>query len=442
MKRRKVSENYCFVTKKCMKDNHLTFGFRCGSAKDTTWMRAGIWIDKKDWSDRRKTFSRSCPEDIVKECEKTIALAHSLRDELDANGTTYDSQQWRDLFLRRVHVDEKTNDLLDSDVLVLHWFQKRINRLENDIREVNGTIKDHTATIVNYTTVTHSIEKFCNEIGSDPNHLAFSDVNSDWLVRFLNFNKRNGLLHGNTGNLRGKYIYMKTIFRDADINGVQGINMKIFELPEVKKVLSFRPKKREMQVVSPETIQKLIYFQPSHKWGNVFDRQLYIDMYLFAYYASGLSPVDIHNLKVKDIVGNEIKTYRSKCSERQPYVPLNAMSRKLIEKYKGISKNGYIFPILDNIKDPTPKKLVMKTFSFLRAQRHYLKKVSETLGVPTIRINSARHSFATHLLEKGGTSVDIATCLGNTIEMVDKSYLHPDEKIIDRKLEKLYCELG
>jgi len=153
----------------------------------------------------------------------------------------------------------------------------------------------------------------------------------------------------------------------------------------------------------------------------------------FMYYARGINFGDLCRLKWDNISNQTIYYVRSKNHRSYDYT-LHPRANEIIEYFKSYleqSNAGYIFPILYDIHN-TPRKIKIRIHAALKCFNEDLKQMSSFVGWERkFTSYSLRHSFATHLKNKGVDISVIKNALGHNTEEQTAVYLEDlDDKII------------
>jgi site-specific recombinase XerD len=175
-----------------------------------------------------------------------------------------------------------------------------------------------------------------------------------------------------------------------------------------------RPKK-------PFLLPKLLNEAELTKLFNALTNKKHKAM-LFTAYSSGLRVSEIVNLKISDIdsVRMQILVQRAK-GKKDRYVNLSPMVldilRKYIKEYKPRPK-VYLFESEQTLT-AYPSRTVQQIFANAKQKAGIRKEVG---------IHSLRHSFATHLLDKGTDIRFIKDLLGHFNLKTTERYLHVSKK--------------
>lgn len=162
------------------------------------------------------------------------------------------------------------------------------------------------------------------------------------------------------------------------------------------------------------------------------------DIFLFSFYARGLSFVDLAHLKDSNIKNGILHYVRSKTGQKLS-VKIEPCMKEIIERYKlcGQSK-GYLFPIIFN-----EKNFDIEYSNALRTHNLRLRRLSAILKIePPLTSYVARHTWATIARKKGVPMSIISECMGHTSEGTTRIYLASfDQNTLD-KANKLIISIG
>jgi integrase len=178
-----------------------------------------------------------------------------------------------------------------------------------------------------------------------------------------------------------------------------------------------------------------------HGMKTDFYKSLYRDFCIFLY-ETKMRPVDVLRSKVANILNINGKQYLRYVPEKKKnfspsskdkivHSPLSATALGIIEKYKGQSTQGYIFPFSMNNYDWDFLNADSWNNWNIRKQRaleminKWLKKVQVVLGVGfTLTLYTFRHSALTHAcMADGANWGKIALDAGTSIKMLEKHYV-------------------
>jgi site-specific recombinase XerD len=179
-----------------------------------------------------------------------------------------------------------------------------------------------------------------------------------------------------------------------------------FEIP--------RPKK-------PQQLPKLLNENELARLFNAITNKKHKAI-LFTAYSAGLRVSEVVNLKIKDIDSRRMQIFieRSK-GKKDRYVNLSPILldvlRQYIKQYKPRPKE-YLFES-EQTGSCYPARTIQQIFSIAKDKADIKKEIG---------IHSLRHSFATHLLDKGTDIKYIKELLGHFSIKTTERYLHVSKK--------------
>lgn len=153
-------------------------------------------------------------------------------------------------------------------------------------------------------------------------------------------------------------------------------------------------------------------------------------------YGSGLRVTELITLKISDLFFEDgfIKVHGKGNKER--YVPINELNQKYIEIY--IKDIRVHIPRIKGFEDTLflnrNGKQLSRNMIFI-----ILKDLAQKAGIKKkISPHTFRHSFATHLLEKGADLRAIQQMLGHESITTTEIYMHLDRTFLKEVLEKYH----
>lgn len=198
----------------------------------------------------------------------------------------------------------------------------------------------------------------------------------------------------------------------------------------------YNPNKYDLEMAHPdvlnaEQLKQFLncdpyYLTPGYKNRN--EIMVYYDFCVFMFH-SFFAPCDVLKAKAKDITNRGTLMIRRKKTHRPVEVPISPVMKRIIEKYRGQSKYGYIFPIMDDKKDKESgtKDYCLKTFR--EKLNNWLKPVGETLETEfKMRAYVFRHTAITVAIDSGVPVSYVANAAGTSIEMIQKHYYNGDNQ--------------
>lgn len=202
-----------------------------------------------------------------------------------------------------------------------------------------------------------------------------------------------------------------------------------------------RVKTKKPDVLTPEQLKEFFNIDlDSLDYPRRERSELFHDFSVFMLHTM-MAPCDVIKLKVSDITPrNTISTCRKK-THRPVEVPITPIMRAIIDKYSGMSKDGYIFPIIDDDKE---SKYLTRDYSFKKfreALNIWLKVVGKRLGVEfPLYAYVFRHTAITLAIDNGLPIAYVSAVAGTGIDMIQNHYYNSDSSVNSSKLEDMFMQ--
>lgn len=203
-------------------------------------------------------------------------------------------------------------------------------------------------------------------------------------------------------------------------------------------------KAKESKTITKEQYKLFYEFDfakafPNEKPKTIQQYELYRDFCVFMFEAV-MRPIDVCMLKIEQIDFGKgwllyiPKKKRNKAKDKKDKItaaPLNSRAKAIVEKYKGKSANGFVFPFAFSDKkewdwnNPVEwDKYSWAERKILQAINEFLKKLKPILGITTEKFTlyTFRHSVMTFLLQDGIPPMMLAHMGGTSIEMLNEHY--------------------
>ena len=188
--------------------------------------------------------------------------------------------------------------------------------------------------------------------------------------------------------------------------------------------ISTRPAKTVKRAISREEMESVANLPLAGKPEMGLSR----DLYLFSFYAQGMSFVDIVFLKKENIVGETIVYNRHK-SKQLIQIVITPQMNRLMRKYE--SDGEYVFPIIN----PAGRYPVYRQYrQALGNINRHLRKIEAILGIrKRLTTYTARHTWATLAHDYGAPISVISAGLGHTSEEMTRVYLNElDTRVLNQ----------
>ncbi len=243
-----------------------------------------------------------------------------------------------------------------------------------------------------------TIRTYCNEfvqLLQQLGHVAAHELQPRHLQRYLVWCMKNGLkentIHSRLNAL--KFYYEQVLHRDKFF----------FEIP--------RPKK-------PDQLPKVLAEKEISRMFNAIIN-LKHKAILFTAYSAGLRVSEVVHLKIKDVDSErmQLRIENSK-GKKDRYVGLSILLLDILRAYLKSTKPMPMKYVFEN------PLLAGEPYSIRSAQQIFQNAKEKAMINKNVGIHSLRHSFATHLLEKGIDIRYIKDLLGHFNIKTTERYLH------------------
>ena len=166
-----------------------------------------------------------------------------------------------------------------------------IDKLSLEISEreryKNGRVLKSQGTARLYGYLKPTLEKFTrSKYRRDFSKYHFRDLNEKFIQVFAVWIQVQGAKSGTKGGVDSKRRKLKAVCHFAKKLGAYSVNIDIFD--SVKSNL--KPRQSTPKGVSPEVMEQIENFDRELLTKK---EQLYLDLFLFSYYAGGMSPIDV-----------------------------------------------------------------------------------------------------------------------------------------------------
>lgn len=210
-----------------------------------------------------------------------------------------------------------------------------------------------------------------------------------------------------------KYLREKKKLSGRSVNYYNSVIRFVYEVTldkiiNEKQLPMYRNRRRMKDVLTKEELSAFFNACDNYKYKTIF----------MMIYGSGLRISEAVNLRVTDIDSKKMRIFvREGKGKKERYTVLPETSLEMLRKYYKMYKpnhpEGYIF--LNREGKPLT---VERTREFFRRYRRKAK-IDEKFVV-----HSLRHSFATDLIERGATIIEVKEVMGHSNIRSTMEYIH------------------
>jgi len=177
------------------------------------------------------------------------------------------------------------------------------------------------------------------------------------------------------------------------------------------------------QFLTEEDIERLLNAPDTRTADGLRDRAMFELMYATGMRVSETISIEVGDL---DLDAGLLVCYGKGSKQRR--IPMGKSALEWLTLYKGerarSGNGGHSRFFLNNRGKPISRQLAWST----------IKKYAEKLGLSNISPHTLRHSFATHLLQRGADSRSVQALLGHSDISTTQIYTH----ITDRQMRRTY----
>ena len=286
--------------------------------------------------------------------------------------------------------------------LKIDWLDRFHRYLEEEKNLSSHTVKSYTSDIKDFLKFLLSQKEDLKEVG-------YPKVR-EYLGLLQKKERRKSTLARRVASLRSffHFLYLKGYLRSFPLSGMRG------------------PKQgRKIPIyLEEEEVQRLLNAAKGEDFVRLRDRAI-----LELLYATGMRAAELVNLEVEDLdFGSETVKVQGKGSKER-IIPVGSYAVKALTTYLSMRK--------EKVK-PGVKALFINRFGTRLSDRSLRKKMNQYLELANIQKAAGphilRHSFATHLLNRGADIRSIQELLGHERLSTTQVYTH----LNTRRLKKIY----
>lgn len=364
----------------------------------------------RDWQKDKQCFNPNSADNISK---NSFLQKEKLRYLKIAEKWECAGKNWIPIEL--AHYFDKKGSTLDKYTSVSEIIKIIENNTAERIRIRNGREFDSKRNAKNFQYLHNCLDRFTQtKYRKSFANYTFRDITEKFIEDFIVYSKREGAKKGNRGGVLSKLHLLYKVVEYAQKKKLYNVNLGIFdnfksymtESPVVTKAVSHEV------IMRIEQVDRSILKKCEH---------LYLDLFLFSYYAGGMSGIDICYLE-RHMINNDSLKYERIKTDKICRVILTNKSLAIIEKYKSLAYMNYLFPVFKR-KNMSQHKKYGRVNYITQAVAQTMQKVCVELGIPHhITWSTARSSFICKMLDEGYHIYQVAEMTGNSPMTIYKHY--------------------
>lgn len=286
--------------------------------------------------------------------------------------------------------------------LEINWLDRFHRFLEEEKNLSSSTVKSYSSDVKDFLKFLHFQKKDLKEVG-------YPEVR-EYLGLLQKKERRKSTLARRVASLRSffHFLYLKGHLGSFPLSGMRGPK-------QGRKIPAY---------LEEEEVQRLLNAAKGEDFIRLRDMAI-----LELLYATGMRAAELVNLEVEDLdFGSETVKVRGKGSKER-IIPMGSYAVKALITYLPMRK--------EEVK-PGVKALFINRFGGRLSDRSLRKKMNQYLELANIQKAAGphilRHSFATHLLNRGADIRSIQELLGHERLSTTQVYTH----LNTRRLKKIY----
>lgn len=399
-----VSSKIILYTSKTLKNGEHPIMFRITQDRKPKYLSTGFSCLLSLWDKKKEQPLKKHPnyKELLFLIEsKKVALLKTVM-EMDVEKTDYSSEEVKD----KIRSPKEKKQVIAFTTEIIVNLQK-INKVGNASAYI-----DLRRTLVRFKE------------GKD---FPFSDVTHTFLVQLEQYLRERKLAETSIS------VYFRTL-RSVFNKAIRENNVKKDSYPFDEFKISKFNTDTQKRAITKEDLNKILALELAEGTLEYDARNILI----FSYYTMGTNFIDMANLKWENITNDRLQYTRAKTGDFFNF-KLLAPALAVLEYYRQIRSNNYIFPIFDIQKHTEPLKMRTRLQTANKTYNRRLKEMGKLVGISIpLTTYVARHSAATHM-KKSGVSVSvISQAMGHESEKVTQIYLDSIENdAVDNALDSL-----
>lgn len=399
-----VSSKIILYTSKTLKNGEHPIMFRITQDRKPKYLSTGFSCLLSLWDKKKEQPLKKHPnyKELLFLIEsKKVALLKTVM-EMDVEKTDYSSEDVKD----KIRSPKEKKQVIAFTTEIIVNLQK-INKVGNASAYI-----DLRRTLVRFKE------------GKD---FSFSDVTHTFLVQLEQYLRERKLAETSIS------VYFRTL-RSVFNKAIRENNVKKDSYPFDEFKISKFNTDTQKRAITKEDLNKVLALELAEGTLEYDARNILI----FSYYTMGTNFIDMANLKWENVTNDRLQYTRAKTGDFFNF-KLLAPALAVLEYYRQIRSNNYIFPIFDIQKHTEPLKMRTRLQTANKTYNRRLKEMGKLVGISIpLTTYVARHSAATHM-KKSGVSVSvISQAMGHESEKVTQIYLDSIENdAVDNALDSL-----
>lgn len=381
----------------------------------------------QNWSDKSQSFSSKDKESTDK---NSLLRQEKLKYLKVAERWESQGKDWIPVELS--HFYDNDSKCRNRYITVSEVIEELAEKFSNQERYKNGRILNSEPNARKYRYLKTSLEQFTqSKYRRDFSKYRFRDITEKFLLEYTLWVQIQAGKRGNGGAISEKLRKLRAACLYAKEAGVYNVNLNIFNCVREK----IKPRLTTPKGVAPEVINRI----------ESFDRTLltkkelvYLDLFLFSYYAGGMSAIDIC-LLTRDCIKDGMIIYERVKYDKQARVIIIDKAAEIIERYRTEASMNYVFPTIKRC-NPTQSKLYGRVKRINDKVNQTLAKICSILGINSrVTWGTARSSYISKMIDSGFHPLQVAELAGNSPQTIYRHYYTiSDKEKMKEKMNEMF----
>lgn len=308
----------------------------------------------------------------------------------------------------------KKSDLSISEVIDL-----LIEKSRTRVRVKNGNKVIGSSNVKVFKVLRNTLEKFVSERYKKPfSSYHFQDIDicflTDYIIYLEKQAKDKG--KGEKTTVPQRLKKFQAVFNHAYEMGVKNADSSIFRnVSERMKISEVAPP----LIPSADTMRKIEEMDRSLLNKK---EQFYLDLFLFSYYAGGISKIDMAYL-THNCIEDGIITYDKMNTNTTLTIEISSSAQKIIDRYQDKCHPNYVLPIFSAKHKTDEQRRGCIERLGLKINRTLAKVCKHIKLRKKITLSSAEAVFIARLIEAGISLDYVARNTGHNIDYIRKHFL-------------------
>lgn len=400
---------------------------------ESEWAKLQRSVDENGISPKIKSeYLINIYEFLYRDENSDFNRAKSIIEKL---GSKFSFDEFFYIYDNNINLDLKKENVVTD--LLQALYNRHLELLESDQISLAGILHCIVVSMKRFLISLTRSERISFSLSTDLENteLPFSKITPKFLEKYENWMLAHGRISKKKGSpktypvsLTTISIYLRnvrTIYKEAIAK--KAVSQELYPFTQSGYIIPNESGKKK--ALDKSDIQKILNYDAEPSTQEEQAKFLWV----FSYLSNGMNISDICRLKYSDIEGNQINFVRKKTSRANRgkkkiiTTTLFPVLKEIIEKIGNASKDGYVFPFLNETNSELEKK--KKIALVINLTNDYMNRIGKKLGIEiNITTYVARHSFATILARSNVPTLFISQSLGHSSIKTTENYLGAFEK--------------